>query len=179
MVLAAALSFAPVASAAQNFSLSTNLIGYADMATVNLEGAFAAGRHWTLGLSWKYNPFTFNKKGEPLNNRQQAYYAGVRYWPWHVFSGWWVGAKAGYQEYSRGGWKSPETVEGDRIGGGFSGGYTYMLHKHLNLDMGLGIWGGYDRYKVYTCPKCGLRTGSGERIFILPSELILALTYVF
>jgi len=178
-MLALALLLPCGKTAAQKAALSTNLLGYADLATLNLEGSLGVSQHWSLNAAWRYNPFRFHRNGAPANNRQQAWFAGARYWPWHIYSGWWIAAKAGYQEYNRGGWRSPETQEGDRFGGGVSGGYTYMLHPHLNLEFGLGLWGGYDIYTVYSCPECGLETGSGRRAFLLPNEILLALSYVF
>ena len=50
---------------------------------------------------------------------------------------------------------------------------------NLNLDFGIGFWGGYDRYTVYACPVCGLTTDAGEKVFFLPNDMILALVYVF
>ena len=103
----------------------------------------------------------------------------MRYWPWYVYSGWWVGGKVQYQEYNWGGLTSDKTEEGDRFGAGISAGYTYMLAPHVNLDFGLGLWGGYDKYKRYSCPVCGLTEASGDRFFILPNDVTLALSFVF
>ena len=58
-------------------------------------------------------------------------------------------------------------------------GYAYMLHPHLNVELGAGIWGGYDRYTVYSCPVCGFTEETGERKFLLPNEITLSLVYVF
>jgi hypothetical protein len=54
-----------------------------------------------------------------------------------------------------------------------------MLAPHVNLDFGLGLWGGYDKYKRYSCPVCGLTEASGDRFFILPNDVTLALSFVF
>ena len=119
------------------------------------------------------------KEGEPMTGRQQVYSLGARWWPWNVYSGWWLGAKGQYQEYNRGGITSPETSEGDRYGGGVAAGFSYMIHPHVNIDLGAGVWGGYDVYTRYTCPVCGFTKESGERWFILPNDIILSLIYVF
>ena len=103
----------------------------------------------------------------------------MRFWPWHVFSGWWIGGKVQYQEYNRGGIRSAVTDEGDRYGAGLSAGFTYMLHPHLNVSLGAGVWGGLQRYTVYSCPVCGITQESGEKTFILPNDLALSLSYVF
>ena len=109
----------------------------------------------------------------------QLYAAGVRFWPWHVFSGWWIGGKVQYQEYNRGGIRSAVTDEGDRYGAGLSAGFTYMLHPHLNVSVGAGVWGGFQRYTIYSCPVCGVTEESGEKTFLLPNDLALTLSYVF
>ncbi len=54
-----------------------------------------------------------------------------------------------------------------------------MLGKHVNLDFGLGVWGGYDKYGSYSCPTCGVTTDAGARFFVLPDEVLVAITYVF
>lgn len=165
---------------AQRFSLGTNVVDYAHYGTLNLEGMLSVGKQWTLGAGVKYNPFLYRASEEvPLSARQRLFSLGTRFWPWHVYSGWWIGAKAQYQEYNRGGIRSALTEEGDRVGAGLSAGYSYMLLPHLNLDFGLGVWGGYAWYTSYACPVCGLTTDRGGKGFILPSDLLLSLTYVF
>ena len=54
-----------------------------------------------------------------------------------------------------------------------------MINPHLNVDIGIGVWGGWDRYTTYSCPVCGLVKDKGDRAFILPNDLLLALVYVF
>jgi len=164
---------------AQHWAVSTNIADYANFGTLNVEGSVATGKHWSLTAVAKYNPFMFYKGEDPVSARQQLYGAGVRYWPWHVYSGWWAGARAQYQEYNHGGIKGPETDEGDRFGLGLSGGFSYMLNAHLNLDFGLGFWTGYDRYVRYSCPVCGITMQKGEKLFILPNDILLSVVYVF
>lgn len=180
VVLCAILVLGCLGAGAQKVSLSTNVLGYVNMLTLNLEGSVAVAQHWSLAASARYNPFHFKKSdGAPISSRQQAYSLGMRYWPWYVYSGWWIGGKVQYQEYNWGGLTSEKTEEGDRFGAGVSAGYTYMLAPHVNLDFGLGLWGGYDKYKRYSCPVCGLTEASGDRFFILPNDVTVALSFVF
>ncbi|MBQ8022009.1 MAG: DUF3575 domain-containing protein [Bacteroidales bacterium] len=164
---------------AQEWNLSTNVAGYADFGTLNAEIGYAFARHWNAAASFRYNPFQYESDGEPLQSRQRSFAAGVRYWPWHIYSGWWLAGRARYQEYNRGGIRSPETREGERYGAGMAGGYTYMLTPWLNLEVGLGVWGGLDRYVLYECPVCGLTLEKGRKMFLLPDELLVALSLVF
>jgi len=168
-----------VMARAQKFSVSTNAVGYMNFATLNIEGSYAVAQHWSLTAGAKYNPFSFNVAGHRLQNRQQTYYVGTRLWPWHIYSGWWIAAKAQYQEYNAGGILSERTEEGDRWGAGVTAGYTYMVHPRLNLEFGVGFWAGMKKYVVYDCPACGLTTGGGKKGFVLPNDLIIGVSYVF
>ena len=124
-------SLVTISASGQEFSVSTNIVGYLNLGTMNVEASYAPDRHWSLTASARYNPFSFSRDGQPMRHRQQSYSIGTRYWPWHIYSGWWVAAKLQYQEYSMGGVISPETEEGDRWGAGLTAGYTYMVHPHI------------------------------------------------
>ena len=166
---------------AQKYSISTDLLDYACLGTMNAEFSCALSRHWSLVAGAKYNPFTFRKNDstDQFQLRQQSYALGVRFWPWYIWSGWLFAAKARWQEYNQGGIISRKTVEGDRLGGGIYAGYSYMLAPHLNLEFGLGVWTGADFYKVYSCQKCGLTVEQGQRLFVLPDDIMISLAYVF
>lgn len=166
---------------AQNASISTNLISYVNLGTMNLETSYALAQHWSINAGMKYNPFTFpaGEDGSTKQNRQQTYALGARYWPWHIYSGWWTAAKAQYQEYNVGGFKTEETDEGERYGGGLAAGYTYMLGRHFNLEFGAGVWAGKDNYTTYACPSCGRTIDSGNRYFVMLNDVLLSLSYVF
>lgn len=166
---------------AQDFSLSTNLLGYLNLGTLNMEAACAFSRHWSATAGVKYNPFSFSspRTGEQMQSRQQALALGARFWPWHIYSGWWVAGKLQAQEFNEGGIKDLMTSEGERYGGGLTAGYTYMLHPHLNLEIGFGAWTGWERFVNYACPVCGAVIDEGEKTFLKPNDIILSLTYVF
>lgn len=162
-------------------SVSTNLLDYARLATMNLDASCAISRHWSVQAGVRYNPFTFNE-GDPQKQfqyRQRSYSAGARWWAWHTWSGWWLAGKIRYQEYNIGGIASRMTEEGDRGGLGVYAGYTYMLTPHLNFELGLGMWGGRSWYKVYSCPACGITVESGKVWFARPDDVMMSLVYVF
>ena len=54
-----------------------------------------------------------------------------------------------------------------------------MISRHFNLEFGLGLWGGADLYKRYSCTLCGLSLDSGRKAFVLPDDLAVSLVYVF
>lgn len=178
--LAALLLAASFDAGARKFSISTDILGYANLGTLNMDASYAVARRWSLTAGVRYNPFTF-RKGEPdqFQYRQQSYSIGTRVWPWHIWSGWWFAGKIRYQEYNFGGILSKETEEGDRIGAGLYVGYTHMLTSWLNIEFGAGFWAGKAFYSKYSCPTCGYTLESGKKYFLLPDDFLISLVYVF
>ena len=185
------------AAMAQTYAVAVNTADMLDLGTMSLEGSVAVGQHWSLNAGAKVNPWTFNKHDtwnglysepdpEQKQDRKQVYAIGARWWPWNVYSGWWVGGKAQYQEYNRGGLRLPIGVgndggaeEGDAFGAALSGGYSLMLKEHWNLDFGLGVWGGWTKYRKYEFPENGKLIDEGGKWFFLPNEVIVSIVYVF
>ena len=161
------------------FGLSQNLADYLFLGTLNADVQYSVHRSWTLQAGAKYNNWTWrHRTDDQFESRQQAYYVGVRWWPWYTYSGWWAGTKLQYREYNRGGLISRETEEGDAFGAGLSGGYSVHVNHWLDVDFGIGFWGGFTRYISYACPYCGQRTGEGTKPFILPDEVRIALMFI-
>ncbi|MBR5018481.1 MAG: DUF3575 domain-containing protein [Bacteroidales bacterium] len=176
---------------AQEFSLSTNLLDWANLGTANLQAGVACSRHLSLHAGARYNNWNFGsvEKGNPFQNRARTASLGLRWWPWNVSSSWWFGAKAQVEEYNRGGlFRKMKTEEGIAVGAGAGFGYSWLVSDHWNLDLGLGFWAGRARYTLYRCPRCGriLSDVDGRPVrdawkwFILPSnDVQVSLTYIF
>jgi len=165
---------------AQRWSLSTNIVEWLDLGTMNIEGSVAVARKITVNVGTRYNPWTYAKDtNHQFQNRKKAFKAGVRYWPWYVYSGWWIEADAQYMEYNRGGIFHSWTEEGDAIGGVFSFGYTLMLTKNWNIEFGAGFWAGKTDYNRYDCPFCGRVTERGDKFFILPDDMKVSMVLTF
>ena len=182
--------FCAVAAMAQNWAVAVNTADMLDLGTMSLEGSVAVGQHWSIHAGAKVNPWTFSKHDtwnglfsdpdpDQKQDRKQVYAAGVRWWPWNVYSGWWVGGKAQYQEYNHGGIITKMAEEGDAFGAALSGGYSLMLKEHWNLDFGLGVWGGWTKYRKYEYPENGKLIDEGQKWFFLPNEVILSIVYIF
>ena len=84
--------------------------------------------------------------------------------------------------------KRPLTEEGLAAGVGLGVGYSRMLNRHWNLDLGIGGWFGKTRYTQYRCPRCGRVISRDDgtpvrdatRWFVQPSnDLQISLVYVF
>lgn len=182
----------PFSVHAQKVSLSTNLVDWADLGTINGEVGVSVARHFTIHAGARYNNWTF-RPGQPedrfedpygdterqFENRKQSYSLTIRYWPWYVYSGWWFYVKGQYMEYNRGGLINHTAEEGDAFGGGLGFGYTYMLSKNWNIDFGAGAWAGSTTYSKYRCTNCGSLMEEGRKFFILPDTVILSLSYIF
>ena len=185
--------FGAAAATAQTWAVAVNAADAVELGTIGVEGSAAVGQHWSIHANAKVNPWTFGRRDTSADNnglfqspnpdqkqdRKQVYAAGVRWWPWNVYSGWWVGGKAQYQEYNRGGVFTKTAEEGDDFGAALSGGYSLMLKEHWNLDFGLGVWGGWTKYRKYEYPENGKLIEQGHKWFFLPNEVILSVVYIF
>ena len=163
------------------FGISTNLLDYLKLGTMNVDLSCDVSRHWSVLAGARYNPFTFYEGNlqKQFQYRQRSFSAGARWWMWHCGSGWWFSGKVRYQEYNAGGIVSQKTEEGDRGGLGLYAGYTYMLSPRWNFEVGVGMWGGRSWYRTYSCQTCGLVVDSGETWFARPDDFMMALVYVF
>lgn len=174
-------------------SVATNAVDWAWYLTPNLEMQFALHRHWTIDLTAKYNAWTFMDTDPVRRDRQcrQEYSCGFRYWPWYTYSGWWFGASTKYQEYSRRQFQNIlRKEEGDAFGVSVSAGYSVHIKSWLNVDFGVGLWGGRKYYKIYesadkACPECGKRVdrvdgneNPSRAFFFLPDFVSVSLMFV-
>ena len=180
-IISAMLLLTSLTSFAQKIGLSTNLLGYACLGTMNMELSYSVSRHLSVTADVRYNPFTFHAGDaeRQFQYRQQSYAAGVRYWLWHTMSGWWLSGKMRYQEYNYGGIFSRQSEEGDKVGVGMYAGYTHMLSRHLNIEFGAGLWSGAAWFRRYDCPVCGFTVADGRKWFLLPDDIAVSIAYVF
>lgn len=181
VVMLAIFFWATIPLYARKLCLATDILGYACLGTLNVDLSYSVSQKWTLDVGFRYNPFTFNQ-GNPdkqFQIRQRSVHLGARLWPWHTGSGWWFAGKIRGQEYNWGGILSRVTEEGMRVGAGLGLGYTHMLSPHFNIEFGAGIWGGYESFRKYSCPVCGVTVESGYGAFIAPYPISVSLVYVF
>ena len=174
---------APHLAQAQKFAVSTNALTWANFGTINAEGSFIVSRHITLHAGGTANPWEITTPTKyTIRNRQYGGYVGARYWPWHVYSEWWVGAKLQYKNFEQMGLMTTNLIKGDAAGAGVSAGYTFMLSRHFNIDLGLGVWGGsMFRYKEYlgTVANENEIAKQGPRGFFFLDNMIISFAYIF
>ena len=174
LLAALLLAGTAVVAAAQRFTVGTDGMGWLALGTVNADASVAVSRNVSLHAGAALNPWTYRKDNpdKQLQLRQLTVWGGARWWPWHVYSGWWAGMDARYMVYNAGGIIKRETEEGDAYGARIWGGYSVMLSEHWNLDMGVGAWGGWKKYTVYSCPSCGVTLEQGGKVFVLPDARV-------
>ena len=169
------------------FDLSTNLFDWADLGTVNVDFGYALSRHFSLQAGAKFNGWQFKPKDsefELVENKQLSFSLGARYWPWYVFSGWWVAAKVQYADYEETGiWRQAYDI-GKALGAGISAGYTMMITERFNIEAGFGFWGGkLLEHELYHCPgRCyelGDLRESGPKGFIALNDINISFHFLF
>ena len=169
-----------LSASAQRFSIGSNIVDVLTFGTLEVEGSASVAKNVSVHVGGEFNPWTWRSGDQErqMQVRQASYWAGVRYWPWHVYSGWWAGIDGRYTAYNAGGVLKRQTEEGDAYGVGLYGGYAVMLNDKWTLDLGAGVWGGYKTYTVYACPLCGGIQETGEKTFLLP-DVRVAIQYIF
>lgn len=165
----------------RRWSVSTNLADWADLITMNISSSASFARRSTLGVTLKYNPWMFNHGTEKqVNHNVRSVSVDYRFYPWYVYSGWWIMARAQACEYNVGnlfGRKFSE--QGHAVGGGIGFGYEYMLFRNVNIDFGISGWAGYKWFKKYDCAFCGYPTEDGHGPFLRLDNVFVSLNFVF
>lgn len=180
-LLTAILALATLPAAAQRFSLGIDGARVLSLGTLNADASVALSQRISLHAGAALNPWTFHAgdADRQAQLRQFSCWGGLRWWPWHVYSGWWAGTDGAYLLYNAGGGILPrETEEGDAFAGRLLGGYSVMLSENWNLDIGVGVLGGWKQFTRYNCPSCGAIVDQGEKAFLLPDARV-ALQLIF
>lgn len=166
----------------KNVTISTNLFDWANFGAINIEAGYAVSRYLTVHADLKYNPWEFKSKNpdvSSVHNQQKSAAIGLRYWPWYVFSGWWICGKVQYTDYSITGIWRPALDTGKALGAGLSAGYTFMLTRSLNLEVGAGFWGGRMlEHTLYRNPGGAIRE-QGPKNFIALNDIKLSIQWLF
>jgi len=179
IILALSLLTATV-SRAQKFSVSSNAVEWANFGTVNADFGMSIARHLSLSVGGAFNGWDFSNSDSFRYNKHTTGYVGLRYWPWYVFSGLWIQGKAQYIDFKNTGIWRPALDTGKGVGAGLAAGYTLMVHEKLNIEFGLGGWGGklFD-HTLYCCPRDMIVRETGPKTFADFDEVSISIMYVF
>ncbi|MBQ9713306.1 MAG: DUF3575 domain-containing protein, partial [Bacteroidales bacterium] len=118
IIILAALLGCAVTAGAQRFSVSTNVPDWAFLGTANVKGEVAISNNWSLETGLRYNPWTW-REGDPdrqMEDRKVTLSESVRWWPWTVYTEWWLSGGVQWEQYNRGGIWGRTTEEGDAYG---------------------------------------------------------------
>ena len=182
IILSLLIALFPLIASAQKVELESNLLSLVDFGTLQADAGISVAQHFSFHIGGKYNPWTFKQETPSLliKDQHKIAYAGVRYWPWYVFSDWWFSAKVEYLDFLQTGVWRPAVESGKGIGLGLGFGYTKMLSKHINLDLGIGGIGGWlFEYTLDNSQNYSDIRDSGERPFIYPDMIQIGIMYVF
>ncbi len=134
-------SEAPKPDQKRHWSIGLNALDLAELGTVGVDFQYGFARHWSATAQFKFNPWM---PKDSLYDKTQTFAVGARWWPWYIYSGLWVEAKAQCQGYKRAG--IPAALRnagiGHAYGAGVQAGYSMIICPWLNLDFGAGVWGG-------------------------------------
>lgn len=178
LTIAAALLLGTAAHA-QRISIETNLPTWANLGTMNLGGEIALAQHWSIEGAVKWNPWTF-REGEDNQFQERCLtpHFGVRWWRWHCFSGWYMGAKGIYSLYNTANIITDDCYEGWCAALGLTGGYLYMIDKSWNITFGGGICGGYHDTTFFEAARCGRIKERRKGPFASLCDITVSISYV-
>lgn len=158
------------------FAIKNNLL-YDAVLTPNLTFEVKLAQRWTLQAEVGFNPF-------PLDDTKEHKWRHVlvdlegKYWFCEAFHGGFVGVNAAYSHFNVAKGKYPvgwlykdvlnHRVQGDAVMAGVSGGWQWVLSKHVGIELEAGVDAGYAWFDRFECPHCGAKIDSPRKWFAVP-----------
>lgn len=168
-------------ASAQRVGIKTNLL-YDATATVNLGVEVGLAPKWTFDVSGNYNAWQVGKDNGLW--KHAFVQPEVRWWFCDRFSGHFLGAHAIGGIYNIGGLKPVAKLQnryqGWVAGAGVAYGYAFMLGRHWNLELELGVGYVYFEYDKFECEECGRRLAADvPHHYFGPTKGAVSLVYLF
>ena len=171
----------------QDVGLKTNLLSDGFLSP-NLGIEVGLAPRWTLDLSGQVNFWDVNRhKWKHWLAQPEA-----RYWFCDRFSRHFLGFHALGGQFNIGNIKnnvkflgvdySPLTdhrYQGWAVGAGVAYGYAFILGRHWNLELELGVGYAYLNFGEFECSECGRKVGEGDHHYVGPTKAAINLVYVF
>lgn len=172
---------------AQNVNIKTNLLPDAALSP-NVGVEVGLKPHWSIDLSGEVNMWTVDgHKWKHWFVQPEA-----RYWFCDYFAKHFVGLHLMGGQYNFGNIHnnikflgsdfsklSDYRYQGWAVGGGIAYGYSFLLGRHWNLELEIGIGYLYTWFDEYECKDCGRKTGSSHHNYFGPTKAAVNLVYVF
>ncbi len=187
--LAIVVTFGTAQSSNAQVALKTNVL-YDAALSPNLGLEVKVAPRWSLEISGNINDWTLShgKKWKHWLAQPEA-----RYWFCDAMGGHFLGMHLVGGQYNFGNINVPikymgvnlKDLRDNRHQGWFAGagvayGYTWMLHKHWNLEAEIGVGYVYSRYDTFECAGCGRKTDTGcHANYVGPTKAAINLVYVF
>ena len=180
--------FTLIGARGQNVALKTNLL-YDATLTVNAGLEVGLAPRWSLDLSGNYNGWKVNEhKWKHWLAQPEA-----RYWFCDRFAGHFLGLHALGGQYNFGNIKNSLNFLGTDFseltdhrhqgwfaGAGVAYGYSWILGRHWNLELELGVGYVYTRYDVFECAGCGKKVEEDKpHHYVGPTKAAINLVYEF
>ena len=175
------------AARAQRVGIKTNLLADA-LLSPNLGVEIGLKPHWSLDLTGEFNLWTVNEH----KWKHWVVQPEARYWFCEYFAKHFVGLHVMGGQYNVGNLHNgihflgtdlsrltDHRYQGWAVGGGIAYGYSFLLAKHLNLELEIGVGYMYTRFDEFECKECGKKTGSGHHNYVGPTKAAVNLVYVF
>lgn len=183
------LLFAYNASAQNDVAIKTNVL-YDLTATVNAGVEIGLAPRWTLDVSGNFNAWDI-KEGKKW--KHYLVQPEARYWFCDRFMGHFLGLHAHGGQFNFGGIKnsidflgsnfsnlSDRRYQGWFVGAGVAYGYAFVLGRHWNLELELGVGYAYTKYDAFECSGCGRKVETNvPHHYVGPTKLALNLVYLF
>ena len=173
---------------AQDVAIKTNLL-YDATATVNVGVEVGIAPKWTLDISGNLNAWSTK---ENSRWRHWLVQPEARYWFCDRFSRHFLGFHALGGQYNVGGIKNnisflgtnfgeltDKRYQGWGVGAGVAYGYAFILGKHWNLELELGVGYVYLNHDIFSCMGCGQKVGSSNHHYFGPTKAAINLVYLF
>ena len=184
----AILFFTLIGVRAQTAALKTNLL-YDATLTVNAGLEVGLAPRWSFDLSGNYN-------GWAVDGHKWKHWLAqpeLRYWFCDRFAGHFVGVHALGGEYNFGNFDTSLSFlgtdysvfadnrhQGWYAGAGVAYGYSFILGRHWNLELELGVGYVYTRYDVFQCAGCGKKIAEDKsHHYVGPTKAAINLVYDF
>lgn len=169
--------------ASPRWNMSSNLL-LLMTGSPNLAVDYSLNSRWSVGASMSYNPWSYGD----MRIRHFMFRPEVRYWFCQFNNGHFLSGGIRYMRYNIGNFPDwgifPKDIkenryQGNSIGAGVSYGYSWVISKHFNLEVELGVGLMYNSYKEYPCEACGSASLSPKRnIHIVPDRFAVNLVYI-
>lgn len=172
----------------QEVAIKTNLLYGGYTLTPNIGTEIALGKRSSIDLSAGYNPWNLN--GSSSSNKKLVHWlanAEYRYWICQPMYGHFFGVNMLGSQYNIAGYKLPLLFgknskdyrhEGYAIGAGFSYGYQFLLSKHWNIELNVGIGYAYLNYSRFNCVKCGSFIDKKHKNYVGPTKAGISIGYI-